>query len=1166
MTLEQLNIALHKLAEQPQREHVLEFSFALMQWMGIEPNAGKTPQLIAPKTQKLKEYLVTAPQTVQPQLYRLSADNQNIRVRFSVLKKLKKEYITQLVDNDPGAESFQNTPDALKQITKAPYFIHFVTTTDYDRLVLVFNQGDQKKVVTLKNRLSNTQYLKVIQKWQTLAIKTKPDIAGLFWKSLDLNEVNKEFYIKIKERFDGLLGIMLQKMPHIAEKELKMFAIRLIGRYIFCWFLKEKEIIHSDLISSDALAKYNERYNRILKPLFFETLNTFPYPERKYSKELPAELQKYLIEIPYLNGGLFEPSVEDDLIPEISIDDWLLSFVRLLEQYSFTVDESSPAYEQVAIDPEMLGKILENLLASLNPETEKLANERNALGAFYTPRPIVDYMVTESLKVYFESHLSEDEKKVEPADNLFTTNNGKQTLFSALEPKQLAFDINKLQQPSEIKEKLRTKIDKLFDYTIDQNPFNATETRKLKTLLNTVKIIDPACGSGAFPMGVLHKLEILHEKLGTDKSSYDLRRTVLSQNIFGVDILPMAVEISRLRAWLALVLVSEYKRTDKKHNFNIKALPNLDFKFVSANTLVSVPENEYVDLMAAADLKLFEELTEKYFNSNTEEKEHLKYEIQECIDNITRNHEIAIERWIHEIKKQQNSASENKLKQMREKLNNYEKQKRQWHSYKNIFAHGSVDFFDTKYFFPTVKNGFDIVIGNPPYIQLQDKTKLPETIVRTYEEQKFKTFVRTGDIYCLFYEKGINLLSKGGILSYITSNKWMRAEYGKSLRRFFIENIHPEIIIDFGQTMVFESAIVHSNILLLRNLKYHGLTKAVQFQDQLYKQGEDLNKFIHANSVILKNLNETLWAIEAEEKFGLKEKVMKYGKPLSEWKLDFFRGIVTGCNKAFIIDTKTKNEFIKADRKNASLIKPVARGREIRRYHTSNSNSWLLFIPWHFPLHQNDAITGSSEEAEQCLMKDYQFLYNHLRNFKKELLERNKAETGIRYEWYALQRCANTYYQFFEEEKIIFSEIVSEPQFHYDINGTYTLDTAFFITGQKLKYLIALLNSKPVTYIFRKFYAGGELVGKYRYKKAFLERLPIPVPSKANESKFNSIVESIIQKKSSMSTADTTKEEKQIDLMVYHLYNFSLSEARIIDKNLSEEDFDKYKIEMAKSS
>lgn len=1148
MNLEQLNNILQNLAQQPTRENVLEFSFALIEWMGLEPNAGKSPQLIAPKTQKLREYLTTAPQTVQPQLYRLTADSQPVRVRFAVLKKIKKEYINQLVDNDPGPESYQNTPDPLKAVTKAPYFIHFVTTADYDKIILLFNQADQKKIIILRNRLTNTQYLKIIQKWQFIALKPKAEIASLFWKSLDLNEVNKEFYIKIKERFDALLGILSNQKPEVIEKDLKMFSIRLIGRYIFCWFLKEKEIISGELIGSEALQRYESRYNRILKPLFFETLNTYPYPIRTYSSDLPKELIKHLNDIPYLNGGLFEPSVEDKMFPNVSIDDWLLSFVHLLEQYSFTVDESSPTYEQVAIDPEMLGKILENLLASLNPETEKLANERNALGAFYTPRPIVDYMVSESLKIYFESQLLNDNTEVQ-AEDFIKPKSNTVSLFSALEPKQLMLDVDKIQDHSEAKVKLRSKIEKLFDVAFEQNPFNAAETKKIKEALNEVKIIDPACGSGAFPMGVLHKLEMLHERLGTDKSSYELRRKILSQNIFGVDILPMAVEISRLRAWLALVLVSEYKKADKKHNFNIKALPNLDFKFVCANTLVSVPENEYVDLMAAADLKLFEELTEKYFSSNTDEKEQLKSEIQLCIDNITSNHERAIERYVVELRKHQNSASASKMKQMRKELNVYEKQKKQWHSYKKMFSHGSVDFFDKKYFFPSVKSGFDIVIGNPPYIQLQDKSKLPDELLKTYEEQKFETFDNTGDIYCLFYEKGCHLLKKGGVLFYISSNKWMRANYGKKLRHYLVHHTNPVFLFDFSWYQVFENASVDSNLLAFTKQPYRYNTFSV-----IAKQDFsifNLKSYVDKNVIVKSFPDNNYWAISDYGIEDLKSKFVKLGVPLVDWDLKIFRGILTGLNDVLIIDKEKKEELISLDPRNSDLIKPLLRGRDVERYGYTFQNLFLI-----------NSHNGIKEKGIKPInvKKDYPTIYKYLFDYKSELQKR--SDKGD--EWYNLRNCA--YLEEFNSEKLIWAETMrihktgdrNFPRFGYDSEGFYTDKTVFIGVGSHLKYLLAILNSKIGKWLIMEYVTKLD-TGGYMMQKTYLDKIPILVPTSQQEKEVNDLVNQILKFQKSNKRSDEL--EKKIDMLFYQYYQLTFEEMKIIDPTMKEAEFQKAKIQ-----
>ena len=565
MTLTDINKALSNLAVQPTRENLLAFSFELLQWMNITPNADNKPQLLSPQTQKLKDYLANAPQTVQPQLYRLSADNQPIRVRFAVLKKLKKEYISQLVDNDPGLGSYQamakglNTPaTGTAFIPAQPYFVHFVTTPDYDKLVLIFNKGEQKRIVSFRNRLTNTQYHKIIQAWQGIGTKAKPEIADLLWKSLDIKEVNKEFYKQIKERFDGLVGIAKSNKFKATENQVKQFTVRLIGRYIFCWFLKEKDIIPLSLIDSIRIKTSTKYHQEFLQKLFFGTLNT-KINDRDWLKVEQTDLKHLFEKIPYLNGGLFDKTEEDELFSSLELNSWLVNFVELLENYDFTVDESSINYQQVAVDPEMFGRIFENLLASQNPETEKAANnERKAYGAFYTPREIVDYMVDESLKTYLSKKLSIS------ADDL-------NSAFSS-------------------------------------NPFWPEKLSKRKkeaeqALIN-IKILDPACGSGAFPMGVLHRLISLRELTSLHANTYQLKKDILSNNIYGVDIMPMAVEIARLRAWLSLIVEEDYKGEKIASNFGIDALPNLDFKFMQGNSLLETYEG----------VKLFDE---SLLNGNT---------------------------------------------------------------------------------------------------------------------------------------------------------------------------------------------------------------------------------------------------------------------------------------------------------------------------------------------------------------------------------------------------------------------------------------------------------------------------------------------------------------------------------------------------------------------
>jgi hypothetical protein len=381
------------------------------------------------------------------------------------LKKLKKETISQLVDNDPGLTSYQasikgivHVPGKTQYIPQQPYFIHFVTTPDYDKLVLIFNQGEQKRIVSFRNRLTTTQYNKIIQQWQGVGKKSKPEIADLLWKSLDIKEVNKEFYKQIKERFDALLGIVKIQQPTATENPVKQFAVRLIGRYIFCWFLKEKGIIPSALLSSENIRNTDNYYQAVLLPLFFKTLNT-KVQDREIQKSINHKNHSS-DNIPYLNGGLFDESEEDKLFAKLDLDKWLLPFVEILESYDFTVDESSSSYQQVAVDPEMLGRIFENLLASQNEETEKLANQRKAFGAFYTPREIVDYMVNESIKAYlqtqWEQHIAEQKTK--------TLNNPEQMgdIFGNKKPQQLRIETKQYELKPDEKQKIEKAIEPLF--------------------------------------------------------------------------------------------------------------------------------------------------------------------------------------------------------------------------------------------------------------------------------------------------------------------------------------------------------------------------------------------------------------------------------------------------------------------------------------------------------------------------------------------------------------------------------------------------------------------------------------------------------------------------------------------------------------------------------
>src|SRR5665213_206808 len=718
MTITEINNILSNLHEQ-KRENVLDFSFALMQWMNIEPNAANKPQLLSPQTQKLKDYLANAPQTVQPQLYRISADkavNQNIRVRFAVLKKLKKEYISQLVDNDPGLSSYQsftkgltNPPGATKFIPAQPYFIHFVTTPEYDKLVLIFNQGEQKRIVTFRNRLTNTQHNKIINQWENIGTKSKPEIADLLWKSLDIKEVNKEFYKQIKERFDALISILSEpEFSGLQDESIqnikKQFAVRFLGRYIFCWFLKEKDgIIPLSLISSDEIKKINEAgksfYHERLIKLFFGTLNTL-VSNRNWLKTETAETRSRFEKIPYLNGGLFDDNNPEDQLfnsLQFNINDWLINFVEILESYDFTIDESSTQYQQVAVDPEMLGRIFENLLASQNEETEKIANQRKAFGAFYTPREIVDYMVNESIKAYLQTQWEQNiiEEKTKNLNNPASPAD----LFGNKKPQQLKLETSKYELKPEEKQKIEKALETLFTANADAAHLKKEEKNLLDGFLKKIKVLDPACGSGAFPMGILHKLKELRERLGFYTDPYQLKLDILSNNIYGVDIMPMATEIARLRSWLSLILEADYKPNLPQNNFGVDALPNLDFKFVCANSLIDLGFDAFMQTNHAqfnaglvSGLKDLEKLRKNFFTSdlNSTEKSKLRKSYLEKRDVV--------------IKAIEEDKGDKVLAGIAQKVQHW-----------NPFD----DSQPSPFFSPTwmfgIDKGFDVVIGNPPY-------------------------------------------------------------------------------------------------------------------------------------------------------------------------------------------------------------------------------------------------------------------------------------------------------------------------------------------------------------------------------------------------------------------------------------------------------------------
>lgn len=395
-------------------------------------------------------------------------------------------------------------------------------------------------------------------------------------------------------------------------------------------------------------------------------------------------------------------------------------------------------------------------------------------------------------------------------------------------------------------------------------------------------------------------------------------------------------------------------------------------------------------------------------------------------------------------------------------------------------------------------------------------------------------------------------------MSYITSNKYTRAGYGEALREFLLKNVKFLEYTDLNGIKVFDSATVDTSILCFEKskskdnkFKYLALSneilKTCAYNIGLYKDFAEFSQ---------NSLSKESFTFSDENTSALKAKIERIGTPLKEWYgLNIYRGILTGYNEAFIITTEKRNEILanckdEAEKeRTAKLIRKMLRGRDIKRYSYEWAGLWVIFIPWHFP---NVEKPKTMLENEQDLKEQYPSLYKHLLSHKERLSKRNKEETGIRYEWYCLQRWGANYYQEFEKEKIVYSEIVRKPQFYLDVNlNFYAEATSFILTGENLKYLIAFLNNDFVAFIFKTFYAGGNLgENGFRYKKAFLEKLPIPKINSKNQKLANelvNLVDEILKAKEQDKNANTQELENKINSLVYKLYNLTEEEIKIIE-------------------
>ena len=792
-------------------------------------------------------------------------------------------------------------------------------------------------------------------------------------------------FVKVGSKWEEkILGepdtALMQAFNH-NEKKIRDYVKKMMGRITFLHFLQRKGWMCGDLNYMQNMfenSQYKDDYlDSVLEPLFFGILNTKPaerealFADYGWDKSLLDEWK----DIPYLNGGLFERDEEDE--PESRFPaDYFKRLFQFFSEYNFTIDENDPNDAEVGVDPEMLGKIFENLL-----------EDNKDKGAFYTPKEIVRYMCKESLIAYLETNTSIAKEKIRQF---------------VLSPEEGVVDIPENKKP------------------------------KLLAALEEVKICDPAIGSGAFPMGLLN--ELLHCREALSGERYDraeIKKSIIQNNIYGVDIEKGAVDIARLRFWLSIVVDEETP----------SPLPNLDYKIMQGNSLIesfmgvdlSKLTYEKGHKKDKGEITLFDDeknrlqkrvfqLLKAYYScSDHDRKVKLQQEISDTINKQLEAQ--AYDPVILEQLKKINLAENNKFFL--------------WHTWFSDVFNRNDD-----------KNGFDIIIGNPPYIQLQNNGG---ELAKLYEDCRFQTFAKTGDIYCLFYEKGWQLLCQQGHLCFITSNKWMRAGYGEKMRGFFAKHTNPKYLIDFAGVKIFDNATVDTNILIFGKGKNEYQTRCA-VTDKLNKDSlKNLSDFVQQQHTICNFSNEGSWVILSPIEQSIKQKIESVGTPLKDWDIKIYRGVLTGYNDAFIISTEKRDEILancqtEDERlRTAELIRPILRGRDIKRYGYDWANLWII--------NTHNGIKGVKPRID---INEYPAVKAHLDQYWDKISKRaDKGDTP-----YNLRNCA--YLDDFFKPKVMWKIIGCNINFSFN-DGTMICNNAVNImTGQRNQLLqfLGLMNCK----------------------------------------------------------------------------------------------------------
>ncbi|WP_409028835.1 Eco57I restriction-modification methylase domain-containing protein [Gracilimonas sediminicola] len=1000
-------------------------------------------------------------------------------------------------------------------------------------------------------------------------------------------------------RYDQHMNEVRDATVHYGDEEDdQLFGVAL--ELVITWM---NRVLFLKLMEAQLLAYH--QYDEKFKFLSYETIDEYDELNKLFfrvlalrNQERPASVQERFGHIPYLNSSLFDSTrLEKTTIQISGLDDkatldlhsrsilkkgakppkeklsTLDYLLRFLDAYNFSAESSGgiQTEDKTLINASVLGLIF-----------EKINGYKD--GSFFTPGFITEYMARETLRKSVTDKLNEAFGwDCESFDEL----------PRKIEAKEL----------SEVNEVINSIT--ICDPAVGSGHFLVSYLNELIAIKSELKVLTDHEGKYISrldisvendELAIEHNGELFDYKLNhhwkngrverkpagkesqrIQEALFHEKKFLIENCLFGVDINPNSVKICRLRLWIELLKHAYYTsgpqeipdqvRDDNNEEAlspysELEVLPNIDINIKQGNSLVSRfgLDEDLSSIFKKSEHSLhdYKQAVRNYRETrDRNEKQRLQTLIDdikaEYSENLLNNKPInkklskargKLELMQNEDLFGEGKATKKELKKQEKKVTKLEEQKAEEEA--GAFYR---EAFEWRFEFPEVLDedgkytGFDVVIGNPPYVRQEALGD-----IKPFLKTHFEVYAGTADLYAYFIEQGVKLNKENGYFHYIVANKWMRANYGKPLRTW-LQQKQITAITDFGDLPVFEEATTYPCLLEIKKSDNPTVFKALEVEN-LPVEDFDVLEEEHAFEVDASKLSEDGWSLKPIAVQNLFDKIAKSSIKLGEYTNDkILSGIKTGANDVYIIDESTKNKIIKEDPKSKEVIKPVLGGSDIQKYIPPKIEQYLLFIPWHFPLHEDSSITGASKKAEEVFKKEYPGAFNYLLSHKEKLSSRNKSETGIRYEWYALQRCAATYFEEFEKPKLILPDISKRGNFTFDSRGEFYIQNSAYIIGKADKFLLGILNSNLIAFFYRGIsssYRGGYL----RFINQYLQQIPIKESSFEDRKEIDGLVTQILTAKKENPEADTGTLEAEIDQLVYQLYGLTEEEIAIVEESV----------------